>query len=79
MPDVLVRDVPEQTLDQLKRRAAEHRRSLQRELLVVLESAAADVATTSPAEVAAAVRRRLARSGRRFTDSTPLIRQDRAR
>ena len=77
MPDVLVRNVPQSALDALKRRAAEHRRSLQQELLGIVEDAASPSPQRSPAQIAIAIRERLARSGRTFTDSTPLIRADR--
>jgi plasmid stability protein len=79
MPDVLVRGVPQVTLDALKARAAEQQRSLQQELLRILEGAAQEAAGRDPAAVAAAVRARLARPGRRFSDSTPVIREDRER
>ncbi len=36
MPDILVRNVPEDVVEVLKKRASENRRSLQQELLVVL-------------------------------------------
>lgn len=79
MPDVLVRNVPHTTLDGLKQRAAQHHRSLQQELLSIVDAAAALPADRSPAQIAAAIRERLAQSGRTFTDSTPLIREDRDR
>ncbi len=79
MPDVLVRGVPQSTLDSLKERAAQHRRSLQQELLSILEVAATPVLDRTPEQVAAAIRERLAQTGRVFGDSTPLIREDRER
>jgi len=42
MPAVHVRDVPDPVLASLKRRAAANQRSLQKELLVVLEAAASE-------------------------------------
>ena len=44
-----VRNVPEETLRGLKRRAARHRRSLQQELQVVLEQAARMLPEEEPA------------------------------
>ena len=79
MPDVLVRNIPAETLAALKIRARQHRRSLQQELAALLEEAAQQAAQPSPDEIAAAIRTRLARPGRVFTDSTALIREDRAR
>ena len=40
MKSLHIRDVPEQTIDRLKRRASKHHRSLQGELLALLEEAA---------------------------------------
>ena len=79
MADVLVRNVPEPVLESLKQRAARHRRSLQQELLGILETAAEEPPRRSPAEVAAALRARLAQSGRTFGDSAALVREDRER
>ena len=76
MPQVLVRDVDAATLGRLKSRARERGRSLQAELKDILAQAAA----ASPAATRARVRRvRAMFSGRTFSDSTALIRQDRAR
>jgi plasmid stability protein len=80
MTDVLVRNVPEDILDRLKQRADEHHRSLQGELLTILEEAAR--ARLSPDEhlrLADELRERLARSGRVFRDSVEDLREDRAR
>jgi plasmid stability protein len=40
MKSLHIRDVPEQTIERLKRRASQHHRSLQGELQVLLEEAA---------------------------------------
>ena len=79
MADLLVRHVPEPVVRSLKRRAARHRRSLQKELTSILESAAEDSAARSPARVAAAIRNHLAQTGRTFSDSARLVRGDRQR
>ncbi len=79
MPDLLVRSIPEPVVRVLKRRAARHRRSLQQELASILGAAARETDTQRAARIAAVIRARLARTRRRFSDSTPLIRQDRAR
>ena len=71
--------MPVTTVEQLKRRAARHRRSLQQELLTVLEAAASSQYERSPADAAAAIRERLAGLGRMYCDSADLIRQDRER
>jgi plasmid stability protein len=51
MRAIHIRDVPEPILAALKRRASAHRRSLQKELLVVLEQAAAGAPDDPAAEV----------------------------
>ncbi len=79
MPDILVRSVPEQTLDALKKRAARKRRSLQQELLEILDASARETLARDPAEVARMIRERLARTGRTFGDSAEQIREDRER
>ena len=79
MPDVLIRNVPEATLAVLKSRAAASRRSLQQDLLGILEAAVAEQTSPTPAEIAATIRARLAASGRAFGDSTALVREDRER
>ena len=79
MADLLIRGVPEPVVRSLKQRAARHRRSLQKELVTILEEAAEESAGWSPAQVAAAIRNHLARTGRTFSDSARLIREDRLR
>ena len=79
MPDVLIRDVPDGVIEALKRRARSHHRSLQGELLSLLEEATAENAERSPAAIAARVREALAARGGTFTDSTPMVREDRER
>lgn len=78
MPDVLIREVPDTVIEALKRRARSRHRSLQGELLSLLEEAA-ETADRSPATIARRVREALAARGGTFTDSTPLIRDDRQR
>ncbi len=58
MPQVLIRDLDDETLRKLKKRAAENHRSLQRELHFILLQAA----TTAKAEGKRVIRR--ARTGR---------------
>lgn len=79
MPHVLVRNVPQDTLEALKKRAEGKRRSLQRELLDILEVSAKETVARDPAELAAAIRRRLGRGGRAFGDSAKAVREDRER
>ena len=74
LPQLLVRDVPQDVVEALKRRAAEHGRSAEAEHRIILEE------TLCPGrrgfwERAAELREET--RGRIFTDSTDLIRQDR--
>jgi antitoxin FitA len=82
MPELLVRDVPEDIVEALRRRAAEHGRSLEAEHRIILE----EVLCASHREVGrpdrADFRERAAKlreelRGRIFTPSEDLIRQDR--
>ena len=79
MPNILVRNLSEETVAALKRRAATRGRSLQQEVRLSLERVARQVQLEDLDPVAAAreMRERLAASGRVFTDSTQLIREDR--
>jgi len=76
MTNVLIRNVDEEILDRLKVRAARNDRSLQGELVTILERAAR-VDITEGRALAARVRRRLA--GRIHSDSTALVATDRRR
>ncbi len=76
MGQVLVRDLPTEVVRKLKMRARQHRRSLQEELKDILEQAAQQNARNIQAKVSQ-VRKLFA--GRKFSDSSDLIRQDRAR
>ncbi|MDA2910802.1 hypothetical protein MYX04_07720 [Nitrospiraceae bacterium AH_259_D15_M11_P09] len=77
MAQILVRNLNARVVRRLKQRASGNRRSLQAEVKRILEEAAPDQAM--------AWRRidrifdGLKRSGRTFSDSTELIREDRAR
>ena len=75
MPDILIRGLDTQTLNRLKRRAKQHGRSLQGEARLVLENAAG-MSVAETLEKARGWRKKL---GRRFEDSTELIRGDRQR
>jgi plasmid stability protein len=74
MPRLLVRDIPEDVVEALKRRAAEHGRSAEVEHRLILEEALCP-GRVGFWERAAALR--AATRGRKLTDSTELIRQDR--
>lgn len=77
MAKVLVRDLDPAVVERLKARAREHDRSLQKELKAILEEAAAKPSWAEARADAERVRQMLA--GRRFSDSTELVREDRER
>ena len=76
MPNVLVRDVEESILQQLKRRAKENGRSLQNELQQILRQFVEPDAS-SDEETAARIKESL--RGRVFSDSVESLREDRRR
>lgn len=76
MPQLLVRDLDDETLERLKSRARRHGRSLQGEAKLILEEAAT-LTMRAARTVAAQWKRRL--RGRTHSDSAGLIRTDRAR
>lgn len=76
MARVLIRDLDEETVARLKARAERNGRSLQAELQIIVErAAAADILESR--DVAARIRRKLA--GRKHSDSTFLVADDRRR
>lgn len=70
MGQVLVRQIPDETIARLKAKAARHGRSLEAELRVILEHAVAE-----PKEEI--LRLREALSGKRLPDSSDLVRDAR--
>ena len=74
MPQLLVRDVPQDIVEALKRRAAEHGRSAEAEHRIILEEALR-ARRAGFRQRAAALRE--ATRGRIIGDSADLIRQDR--
>lgn len=76
--DVLIRNIDEETLSKLKKKASANNRSLQAELKSLLE----DYAGPDIEEVRAMAResiRKYKAEGRKFSDSTKDIREDRER
>jgi antitoxin FitA len=76
MAKVLIRNLDDRTVDKLKARAARNRRSLQAELQVIVERAA-EVDLADGRAAAARIREKL--RGRKHSDSTALIAEDRRR
>jgi plasmid stability protein len=77
MARVLVRDLDPAVVERLKAKAQDHGRSLQKELKAILEEAASRPSWAEAREGAERVRQML--GGRRFSDSTDLVREDRDR
>ncbi len=75
MAQVLVRQLDNKVVARLKKRAKEHGRSLQSEVKTILEEAVPDYEQAW--KRIDALRSKLKRSGRTFSDSTELIREDR--
>ncbi|MCC6492437.1 MAG: hypothetical protein IT424_05390 [Pirellulales bacterium] len=76
MAQILVRGLQPQVVARLKARASAHRRSLESEVRLILESAAAFTAEEAR-RVVAGWQRQLA--GRKLSDSCELLREDRRR
>ena len=76
MPQLLIRNLEEQTITVLKERARRHNRSLQGEVKLILEEA-----VIRPEETPTAIAERWQGyfAGRLFSDSTELLREDRER
>ena len=78
MAQVLVRNLKDKVVARLKKRAKTRGRSLQAEVKTILEEAAKEESADFWKE-AERIRERLRRSGRKFSDSAELIREDRDR
>ncbi|HXH37191.1 MAG TPA: hypothetical protein VNN08_01045 [Thermoanaerobaculia bacterium] len=76
--DVLVRDLDEETVKALKKRALGSQRSLQAELKAILQEAAAHDWQKTWAD-ADRIFEELRRSGQKFSNTTELLREDRER
>ena len=76
MPNILIRDVSQKTVDQLKARAKQHNRSLQGEVKHLVEET---VKTTGEAALLRARKIRASFGRKKFSDSAELLREDRNR
>ena len=77
MPNILVRDISDSALDKLKNAAKRSNRSLQQELKELIEHRALHVSADLGSQ-AETIREKLRKKGRKHTDSTGLLRKDRA-
>jgi plasmid stability protein len=75
MPQLLIPDIDDGTLRRLRERAIHHARSVEVEAKAILAGAL----QSDPWTAINVMREDLARSGREFPDSTPLLREDRDR
>ena len=77
MGDVLVRNLEDEVINKLKRRASGHSRSLQAEVKEILEQAARYVTMAEAQEAALEIRRSF--GNHQFTDSVVMLGEDRGR
>jgi len=77
MPDILVRDIDPEKLERLKARAKRNGRSLQSEAKLLLEEASTERSMDEVLEMARKWRKQF--SGRKFSSSVDMIREDRER
>lgn len=77
MAQILVRQLDDKLVERLKKRAKEHGRSLQSEVKTILEEAVPDYGGVWKRIVR--LKDTLNQADRSFSDSTPLIREDRDR
>jgi plasmid stability protein len=78
MPQLVIPDIDDRTLERLRQRASHHDQSVEIEAKVILAEAL-QTAAADPWAIVNAMREELARTGGEFPDSTPLIRDDRDR
>jgi plasmid stability protein len=69
-----IKNAPDDVVQRLRERAARHHRSLQGELMVIIEAAVREDRPASPAEILAEVRRLGLRTPR---EATAIVRADR--
>ena len=77
MGDVLVRNLGDEVINKLKKRASGRNRSLQAEVKEILEQAARYVTMTEAQEAALEIRRNF--GNHTFTDSVGMLGEDRGR
>ena len=78
MQQLIIPDIDDRTLERLRQRAAAHDQPVEVEAKAILAEAL-QTGSADPWAAVNAMREELARSGREFPDSTPLIREDRDR
>ena len=78
MPEITIPDIDSTTFELLRQRADHNASTVEAEVKVILTEALQPT-KHDPWAVTNAICEKLARSGREFSDSTPLIREDRDR
>jgi plasmid stability protein len=79
MPQLVIPDIDDGTLQRLCERAIHHSQSVEVEAKAILARALQSPVSSDSWTVINSMRENLARSGRDFPDSTPLLREDRDR
>jgi plasmid stability protein len=79
MSQLVIPDIDADTLERLRERAIRHAQSVEVEARTILAEALQSPAAGDPWQALNAMREKLARSGKQFPDSTPLLREDRER
>ena len=79
MPQLVIPDIDDETLKRLFERATRHVQSIEGEAKAILADALQTARPTDAWAAVNAMREQLAKSGRQFPDSTPLVREDRNR
>lgn len=79
MPEIVIPDIDPATLELLRQRADRHAHTVETEAKAILAEALQAPDSGDPWAAVNAMREELARSGREFPDSTPLLREDRDR
>lgn len=77
MPQLIIPDIDEETLNRLTERASQHVQSVAGEAKAILADALQPSRPVDAWSALNAMREQLAKSGRQFPDSTPLVREDR--
>ncbi len=76
MPDLLIKNIERKVLNGLEARAKKNNRSLQSEIVIILTEAA-NYKSSKDTEIARRIKDSL--RGRNYSDSSELLREDRAR
>jgi plasmid stability protein len=79
MPQLVIPDIDEATLELLRERAIHHAQSVEVEAKAIIAGALQAARPADPWSAINAMRDDLARSGQAFPDSTPRVREDRDR